>query len=104
MWLGELVPSVSKIAILANPGNLMHRLTLAEEVPRAARNLGVAFAGWVSLDEDGLRKALKCLWHNLEAFGSPARFCGATTLTEVNADTEKRARFRCVWECYCRLG
>ena len=103
MWLGELVPSVSKIAILANPGNLMHRLTLAEEVPRAARNLGVAFAGWVSLDEDGLRKALKCLWHNLEAFGTPAQFCGGTTLTEVN-DTGKRAKFRRVCECYCRLG
>jgi putative ABC transport system substrate-binding protein len=42
--LRELVPSVSKIAILANPGNPMHRLTLAEEVPRAARNLGVALA------------------------------------------------------------
>jgi putative ABC transport system substrate-binding protein len=34
--------SASKIAILANPGNPMHRLTLAEEVPSTARNLGVA--------------------------------------------------------------
>jgi putative tryptophan/tyrosine transport system substrate-binding protein len=40
--LRELVPSASKIAILANPGNPMHRLTLAEEVPSTARNLGVA--------------------------------------------------------------
>ena len=40
--LRELVPSASKIAILANPGNPMHRLVLAEEVPRTARNLGIA--------------------------------------------------------------
>ena len=40
--LRELVPGASKIAILANPGNPMHRLSLAEEVPRAARNLGIA--------------------------------------------------------------
>ena len=40
--LRELVPGASKIAILVNPGNPMHRLILAEEVPRTARNLGVA--------------------------------------------------------------
>ena len=40
--LRELVPGASKIAILANPGNPMQRLTLAEEVPSTARNLGVA--------------------------------------------------------------
>src|SRR6266487_3974619 len=40
--LREIVPSASKIAILVNPGNLTHRLVLAEEVPLTARNLGVA--------------------------------------------------------------
>lgn len=40
--LRELVPGASNIAILVNPGNPMHRLLLAEEVPRTARNLGVA--------------------------------------------------------------
>jgi len=40
--LRELVPSASKIALLANPDNPMHRLALAEELPRTARNLGVA--------------------------------------------------------------
>ncbi|MBR1149049.1 ABC transporter substrate-binding protein [Bradyrhizobium sp. AUGA SZCCT0431] len=40
--LRELVPSASKIAILANPGSPMHRLTIAEEIPRTARELGVA--------------------------------------------------------------
>ena len=40
--LRELVPGASKIALLVNPGNPMHRLLLAEEIPRTARNLGVA--------------------------------------------------------------
>ena len=40
--LRELVPGASKIALLVNPNNPLHRLTLAEEAPRAARNLGVA--------------------------------------------------------------
>src|SRR3954452_21676900 len=39
--LRELVPGASKIAILANSGNPMHVQSLAEEVPRAARNLGI---------------------------------------------------------------
>jgi putative ABC transport system substrate-binding protein len=40
--LRELVPGASKIALLINPGNPIHRLIVAEEVPRTARNLGVA--------------------------------------------------------------
>jgi putative ABC transport system substrate-binding protein len=40
--LRELVPGASKIAILVNPGNPIHRRSLAEEIPRTARNLGVA--------------------------------------------------------------
>ena len=40
--LRELVPGASKIALLVNPNNPMHRLRLAEEIPRIARNLGVA--------------------------------------------------------------
>ena len=39
--LRELVPGASKIAILANPGNPMHRLGLAE-VPSIAQSTGVA--------------------------------------------------------------
>jgi putative ABC transport system substrate-binding protein len=37
-----MVPTASKIAVLVNPGNPMHRLTMAEDLPEAARQLGVA--------------------------------------------------------------
>ena len=42
--LRELVPTASKIAILVNPGNAIHRLVVAEELPQIARNLGVALS------------------------------------------------------------
>src|SRR5262249_12142336 len=35
------VPAASKIAVLADPGNPVHRLQVAEELPEIARNLGV---------------------------------------------------------------
>ena len=38
----ELAPSTSKIALLVNPGNPVHRLTLAEEVPSTIKKFGVA--------------------------------------------------------------
>ena len=37
--LRELVPGASKIALLVNPRNPIHRLTLAEEVPSTTRKL-----------------------------------------------------------------
>ena len=40
--LREMVPAASKIAILVNPGNPIHRLIVAEELTQTARNLGVA--------------------------------------------------------------
>jgi putative ABC transport system substrate-binding protein len=40
--LRQMVPAASKIAVLANPGNPVHRLQVAEELPEIARNLGVA--------------------------------------------------------------
>ena len=40
--LWELVPTASKIAVLANPGNPIHRLVVAEEFPQQAQKLGVA--------------------------------------------------------------
>ena len=40
--LREIVPTASKIAVLANPGNPIHRLVIAEQLPRVAQQLGVA--------------------------------------------------------------
>jgi len=40
--LRELVPGASKVALLVNPENPIHRLTLAEELPRTTRRLGIA--------------------------------------------------------------
>ena len=40
--LREMVPTASKIANLVNPGNPFHMLTVAEELPQVARDLGVA--------------------------------------------------------------
>src|ERR1700749_2521315 len=40
--LRELVPGASNIALLVNPGNPIHRLTLSKEVPDTAQKLGVA--------------------------------------------------------------
>ncbi|WP_283815257.1 ABC transporter substrate-binding protein [Bradyrhizobium sp. JYMT SZCCT0180] len=42
--LQELVPGASKIALLANPNNPMHRLIIAEYLPRTARNRGVTLS------------------------------------------------------------
>jgi putative tryptophan/tyrosine transport system substrate-binding protein len=41
--LREMVPTASKMAVLVNPGNPIHRLIVAEELPQIARNLGLAF-------------------------------------------------------------
>lgn len=40
--LRELVPGASKIAVLINPDNPMHRVYFAEQIPRVAQRLGVA--------------------------------------------------------------
>ena len=42
--LREMVPTASKIAVLVNPGNAMHRLIVAEELPEIAQKLGVTFS------------------------------------------------------------
>ncbi|MGY8667273.1 ABC transporter substrate-binding protein [Bradyrhizobium sp. UFLA05-109] len=40
--LRQMVPTASKIAILVNPDNPIHRLQVAEEIPQVAQKLGVA--------------------------------------------------------------
>ncbi len=37
--LREVVPHASKIAVLINPGNQIHRLIVADELPRVAQNM-----------------------------------------------------------------
>jgi putative ABC transport system substrate-binding protein len=37
----ELVPAASRVAVLSNPGNLIHRRVIADELPQTARQLGV---------------------------------------------------------------
>ena len=39
----ELVPTAKTIAIVANPGNAIHRRAIAEDLPQAAQKLGLAF-------------------------------------------------------------
>jgi putative ABC transport system substrate-binding protein len=41
--LRELIPTASKVAILANPGNPIHRLVIAGELSQTAQKLAVAF-------------------------------------------------------------
>jgi putative ABC transport system substrate-binding protein len=41
--LREMVPAASKIAVLVNPGNAVHRIIVAEELPEIAQKLGVTF-------------------------------------------------------------
>jgi putative ABC transport system substrate-binding protein len=41
--LRELVPHAAKIAIVANPGNPIHRRVIAEDLPQAAQKFGLAF-------------------------------------------------------------
>ena len=42
--LREMVPTASKIAVLVNPGNAIHRLIVAEQLPEIAQKLGVTFS------------------------------------------------------------
>jgi putative ABC transport system substrate-binding protein len=42
--LREMVPTASKIAVLVNPGNAVHRLIVAEELPEITQKLGVTFS------------------------------------------------------------
>ncbi|QIO36694.1 ABC transporter substrate-binding protein [Bradyrhizobium sp. 1(2017)] len=42
-FVRELVPNATRIMILSNPGNLIHRRVIAEELPQTSRQLGVTF-------------------------------------------------------------
>jgi putative ABC transport system substrate-binding protein len=55
--LRELVPSASKIALLANLGNPFHRRAVAEDAPATSRKLGVALPTVEATNADELDSA-----------------------------------------------
>jgi putative ABC transport system substrate-binding protein len=77
----ELVPGAAKIAILANPGNPIHRLILAEEVPSTARKLGVA----LPIVEATTAAELDIAFASVAALRADAMIVFADPLTMVEA-------------------
>jgi putative tryptophan/tyrosine transport system substrate-binding protein len=87
--LREMVPAASKIAILVNPGNSSHRLIVAEELPQAARNLGVALpiVEATTADELDIAFASAAAQHAdaIFPFGDPLTIRNATRITALAA-------------------
>jgi len=79
--LREIVPSASKIAILVNPRNPMHRLVLAEEVPSSAQRLGVA----LPIVEATTAEELDIAFASAAAQHADAVIVVADTLTNLHA-------------------
>ena len=76
--LKELVPSASKIALLINPSDPLHRLRLTDEVPRAAQSLGVTLLTVEATTADELDTAFASATAQhadaIMVFGSPLTF------------------------------
>ena len=87
--LRELVPSAAKIALLVNPDNPIHRQILAEEVPRTARNLGVALPTVEATKAEELDVAFaSAVAQHADAmivFGDPLTFRYATQIAALAA-------------------
>jgi ABC-type uncharacterized transport system substrate-binding protein len=87
--LREIVPAASKIAVLVNPGNPMHRLIVAEELPRAAQQLGVALpiVEATTAEELDIAFASAATQHAdaISVFGDPLTFRYATQVTALAA-------------------
>jgi putative ABC transport system substrate-binding protein len=79
--LREIVPSASKIAILVNRGNPMHRLILAEEVPSTAQRLGVT----LPIVEATTAQELDIAFASAAAQRADAIIVFADTLTNLHA-------------------
>jgi putative ABC transport system substrate-binding protein len=79
--LREMVPSASKIAILINPGNPVHTRIAAEEVPRTARNLGVA----IPIVEATTAGELDTAFASAAAQHADAMIVSADSLTNAHA-------------------
>jgi putative tryptophan/tyrosine transport system substrate-binding protein len=87
--LRELVPGASNIALLVNPGNPIHKLMLAEEVPDTARNLGVALpiVEATTAEELDIAFASAAAQHPdaIIVFGDPLTFRYATQVAALAA-------------------
>jgi len=87
--LREIVPTASKIAVLANPGNPMHRLVIAEELPQTARKLGVALpiVEATTAEELDIAFASAATQHvdAIIVFGDPLTFRYATQVAALAA-------------------
>ena len=87
--LKEIVPTASKIAVLANPGNPIHRLIIAEELPQAAQPLGVALpiVEATTAEELDIAFASAATQHAdaISVFGDTLTFRYATQVTALAA-------------------
>ena len=87
--LREMVPTASKIAVLANPGNPIHRLIVAEELPQISRNLGVALpiVEATTAEELDIAFALAAAQHPdaINVFGDALTFNNAPRVTALAA-------------------
>ena len=87
--LREIVPTASKIAVLANPGNPIHRLIIAEELPQTAQKLGVALpiVEATTAEELDIAFASAATQHAdaIIVFGDPLTFRYATQVTALAA-------------------
>ena len=88
--LREMVPTASKIAILVNPGNPIHRLIVAEELPQTARKLGVALpiVEATTAEELDIAFASAAAQHAdaIIPFGDPLTVNNATRVTALAAE------------------
>ena len=87
--LREMVPSASKIAILVNPGNPIHRLAVAVELPQTAPKLGVALpiVEATTAEELDIAFASAAAQHAdaIVVFGDPLTVTNATRVTALAA-------------------
>jgi putative tryptophan/tyrosine transport system substrate-binding protein len=87
--LREMVPTASKIAILVNPGNPIHRLFVAEELPQTVRKLGVALpiVEATTAEELDIAFASAAAQHAdaIIPFGDPLTVNNATRVTALAA-------------------
>ena len=88
--LREMVPTASKVAILVNPGNPIHRLVVADELSQTARNLGVALpiVEATTAEELDIAFASAAAQHAdaISVFGDPLTVNNAPRVTALAAE------------------